>query len=242
MAEDERNRALRAAMGDFRAHLEHLDRLANLAWQEAKRLHSTVIGPEEFVLAILHPDAADSIAAQTLRECGVTRDAVEALTRRHRRQEEIPGGPQYNPSGMHIQYLAEGIAAGLGATEVGAEHVLLAFLWQPSYSAWQLEKLGTSREDVFRQLTAFGVDVPWRTLPARDPRTYGPKVEVPLDDLWILLRELMYVLPLGASFTWNHDWKKGWVSLTEGLDATDYIDRALERHRRRNRPPPADAT
>jgi hypothetical protein len=162
---------------------------------------------------------------------------VEEFTRRDQREEEIPGGPQYNPAGQHLTYMAEGIAAGLGASEVRAEHVLLAYLWEPVHSEWELEHLGTSREDVRRRLATLGVELPQPRLPARDPRTYGPDVDVSLDELWILLRELWYVLPQGASFTWNHDWKKGWVSVTDGLDATEYIQRALESHRRINLPP-----
>jgi hypothetical protein len=237
MSEGERTGALRAAMGNHRAHLRELDRLAHLAWQEAQRLRSTVIGPEEFLLALLHPEAGDSVAAQALRECGITRNAVEELTRRQQREEEIPGGPQYNPAGQHLTYMAEGIAAGLGESEVRAEHVLLAYLWEPEHSASELEQLGTSREDVRTRLAMLGIDLPQPGLPAPDPRKYGPDVDVALDDLWILLRELWYVLPQGASFTWNHDWKKGWVSVTDGLDANEYIQRALERHRRIYLPP-----
>ena len=236
MMENERIRALQDAMDEYRSHLRELDHLAHLAWQEAIRLRATVIGPEEFILAILHPEAGDSVAARVLRKCGITRDAFEGFTRRHQREEEIPGGPQYSPAGLHLQYMAEGIAAGLGDNEVGAEHVLLAYLWEPDHSARQLEQLGTSREEVRRRLAALGVDLPQPTLPARDPRKYGPRMEVPLDDLWILLRELWYVLPPGASFTWNHDWQEGWVSVTEGLDAQEYVERALERHGRINRP------
>jgi hypothetical protein len=240
MTENERIRALQEAMGDYRSHLRELDRLAHLAWREAKRLHATVIGPEEFILAILHPEAGDSVAARVLRECGITRDAFEGFTRRHQREEEIPEGPQYSPAGLHLQYLAEGIAAGLGDNKVGAEHVLLAYLWNPDYSTSRLERLGTSREDVRSRLAGLGVELPQPTLPAPDPRTYGPRMEVPFDDLWILLRELWYVLPPGASFTWNHDWEKGWVSVTEGLDAQEYVERALTRRRRRNLPPAKD--
>ena len=224
-------------MGDYRVHLRELDRLTGLAWQEAKRLRSTVIGPEELLLAILHPDAGESNAAMALRACGVTREAVEALVRRHQRTEEIPGGPQYNPAGQELSSMAEGIAAGLGDSEVRAEHLLLAYLWDPDHSARELEQLGTSREDVRRQLAALDVDVPQPRLPPHDPRKYGPDVDVTLDELWILLRELSYVLPSGASFTWNHNWKKGWVSATEGVDTEEYIKRALERHRHINQPP-----
>jgi ATP-dependent Clp protease ATP-binding subunit ClpA len=237
MNEEERVRALRAAMGEYRAHLRELDHFAGLARQEAERLRSTVIGPDEFLLALLHPDVGDSLAAQALRDCGVTREAVEELARPHQWEEEIPDGPQYNPAGLHLQYMAEGIAAGRGDTEVGAEHLLLAYLWEPDHSASELEQLGTSREQVRRQLEDLGVDLPQAELPARDPRRYGPEVDVPLDDLWILIRELSYVLPAEASFSFNHDWKNGWVALTEGLDAQEYIERALERHRRVNLPP-----
>lgn len=203
VSDDETTPALRAAMGDYRAHLRELDRLAGLAWQEARRLRLTGIGPEEFLLAILHPDAGDSAAARALRVCGVTREAVEGLVRRQQSEEEIAGGPQYNPAGQSLISLAEGIAAGLSDTEVRGEHLLLAYLWEPDHSAWELEDLGTSREDVLRQLAALGVGVPQPALPSPDPRKYGPEVDVTLDELWILLPELSYVLPLGASFTWN---------------------------------------
>lgn len=237
MSEDERIRALREAMGDYRAHLRELDELAHLAWREAKRLRSTVIGPDEFLLALLHPQAGESPAAQALRACGVTREAVEEMTGRGQRDEDVPDGPQYSPAGLNLENMAEGLAAGLGDRAVRAEHVLLAYLWEPHNSAWQLERLGTSRDEVLGRLATLGVDVPRPPLPAPDPRKYGPRVDVALDDLWILLRELWYVLPNGASFTWNHDGKKGWVSLTEGLDGKEYIERALERHRRLDLPP-----
>lgn len=218
-------------MGDYRAHLRQLDELTYLAWREARRLGSTVIGPEELVLAILHPEADDSAAAQALRACGVDRAALEALTGPQRQKDEIPGGPQHSPASYQLTFLAEGIAAGLGDSEVRAEHVLLAYLWAPECSARDLEHLGTSREDVLAELTARGVDVPQHMLPASDPRRYGPSVDVSLDELWILLRQLHYVLPLGADFTWNHDGTKGWVSVTEGLDADLYVRQALERRR-----------
>jgi ClpA/ClpB-like protein len=224
-------------MGDYRSHLRELDRLAHLAWQEARRLRCTVIGPEQFVLAILHAEASDSVAARALRECGITREGFEEVTRRQQSEDEIPGGPQLNPAGMQVEHMAEGIATGLGAGEVRAEHVLLAYLWAPSHSAWELEQLGTSREQVRNRLASLGVDLPQRDLPTRDPRRYGPSVDVSLDELWILLRQLSYVLPQDASFAWNHDWKKGWISVTEGLEAKDWVARALERHRRINLPP-----
>jgi hypothetical protein len=164
------------------------------------------------------------------------------MRRYPRRFRGIHTPTQYNPAGLHLLYLAEGLAAGLGDSGVRAEHVLLAYLWEPDHSAWQLEHLGTCRDDVRRQLAALGVDIPQAALPARDPRRYGRRLDESLDDLSILIQVLWYVLPEGASFSFHHDWKKGWISLIEGLDAEEYIERALERHRRINRPPSTGAT
>jgi hypothetical protein len=126
--------------------------------------------------------------------------------------------------------LAEGIAAGLGDLDVRAEHVLLAYLWMPDNSARTLEQLGTSREQVRDRVAELGVALPRAELPAPDPRRYGPDLYVSLDELSILLDELWYVLPRGASFAWNRDKEKGWVSLTEGLEPAGYVKAALDRH------------
>jgi hypothetical protein len=227
--------------GDYRSHLRELDHLARLAWREAKRLRCVAIGPEHFLLAILHPEAGDSLAARALRECGITRERLEPVTHPQRSERDIPGGPQFNPAGMRVQSVAEGIAAGLGAAAVRAEHVLLAYLWEPNHSAWQLEQVGTSRTQVRKRLTDVGVDLLQHDLPAPDTRRYGRCVDVPLEQLWLLLHELWYVLPQGASFRWNHDWKKGWISLTEGLEPQEYVERALARHRRIHLAPQEDA-
>lgn len=224
-------------MGEYRGHLRRLDHLAHLASREAKRLRSTAIGPEEYVLAILHPEAGESIAARALRDCGISREALAELTEPKRSREEIEGGPQRNPAAYFFMGTAEGIAAGLGASEVTPEHVVLAFLWDPNRSSRQLERLGASREQVRSRLAELGVELPQAELPVPDPRRWGPKVDVSLDQLWILLRELPYVLPQDAGLSFNHDWKKGWIAATEGVDLVVYIPRALARHRRLNLPP-----
>ena len=177
-------------MVTYRDHLQQLDHLHELAWREAKRLRSTVIGPEEYLLAILHPEMSRSIAAQSLRDCGITREAIAELCRHHA-TNEIDGGPQLNPAGYRLVASAEGIAAGLGASQVTPEHVLLAFLWDPDRSALQLKQFGSSREQVRARLAERGVDLPQPELPSPDPRRWGTKIDVPLDELWILLRELL---------------------------------------------------
>jgi hypothetical protein len=215
---------------EFRDHLNELDRLRRLAWSEAKRLGSMVIGPTELVLAILHPDAGDSAAARALRDCGIGRDELGELTALKANGEAIEGGPQLNPAAYGMLGMAEGIAAGNGATEVTADHVLLAFLWEPSRSEGVLERFGSSRELVLRSLAELGVDLPQDELPPPDPRRWGPSVDVPLDELMMLVRELPYVLPADAQIRFNHDRKKGWIAATEGIDLPTYIPRALARH------------
>jgi ATP-dependent Clp protease ATP-binding subunit ClpA len=215
---------------EFRDHVKELDRLLRLASSEASRLGSVVIGPEELVLAILHPDAGDSVAARALRDCGIEREGLAELTARKGNGEAIDGGPQLNPAAYRLLGLAEGIAAGLGSSDVGPEHLLLAFVWEPRFSAGVFETQGSRRELVRARLAQRGVDLPQADLPASDDRRWGPTIDVPLDELPILVQELQYVLPPAADIRFNFDRRNGWIAATEGVDLADYIPRALARH------------
>jgi hypothetical protein len=218
-------------MGEYRRHLRELDRLDALAFDAARRLGSGAVGPPHLVLAMLDPEVGDSVAGKALRDVGITQQAVEELTRSYAGDGDAVETPQHNPAALHMQCRAEGLAAGLGDPDVRAEHLLLAYLWDPNDSEHALIKLGASREHVRDRLAQLGVGVPGE-LPAADPRRYGPDVYVSLDELGVLIEELWYVLPQGASFAFNHDGEKGWVAVTEGLEPKGYIDAALERHRR----------
>jgi hypothetical protein len=198
------------------------------------------VGPEEYVLAILHPEAGESIAARALKDCGISREALAELAEPKRSKEEIEGGPQLNPAAYAFKGRAEGIAAGMGATEVLPEHVLLAFLWDPDRSMRQLEQFGASREQVRARLAELGVDLPQGELPPPDPRRWGPRVDVSLEELQILLRELPHVMPQDARMSFNHDWSTGWIAATEGVDLAVYIPRAVARHKRMRLPPEND--
>lgn len=179
------------------------------------------------------------MAAQALRDCGIDREAVAELTEHKRSAREIEGGPQLNPAAYQLMSLAEGMAAGLGALEVMTEHVLLAFLWEPNWSRRLPGDWCSSREQVQARLADLGIRLPQAELPPADPRRWGPKVDVPLEELWILLCELPYVMPAGAQVSFNHNWKTGWIAATEGVDLAVHVPRALARHRRMHRPPEA---
>jgi hypothetical protein len=135
-----------------------------------------------------------------------------------------------------LMSLAEGMAAALGAAEVSPEHVLLAYLWDPS-SEGQLTQLETSREAIRSGLAELGASLPQAELPSPDPRRWGPRTDVPIDELWVLLGELPYVMPSGAQLIFNHNWKTGWFRLTEGVDPAVYVPRARARHQRIHGPP-----
>ncbi len=167
-----------------------------------------------------------------MRDCGADREDVAELATWKRSEQEIEGGPQLNPAAYQLMSLAEGMAAGLGAPEVMPEHVLLAFLWDPGWSGRQR----FSRERLSARLAELGIRLPQAELPPVDPRRWGPRVDVPLDELWILLRELPYVMPPGAQLSFNHDWRKGWIVATEGVDLAVYVPRARARHRRLHLP------
>lgn len=226
-------------MGEYRGHLRGLDGLSRLAFAEAKRLGSMAVGPEELLLAILHPDAPESIAARALRDAGIDRDALAELVRAKGSRNEIEGGPQLNPAGYQLMSLAEGMAAGMGAPVVAPEHVLLGFLWEPGWAA-RLEHLGCSREDLAARLAQLGVRLPQAELPPRDSRRWGASTDVPIEDLPILLRHLPYVMPRDAQLSFNHDWRKAWIGATEGVDLAVHLPRARARHRRPDLPAQAD--
>lgn len=222
-------------MGQYRGQLEQLDLLERTAFAEARRLRCAAVGPEQFFLAVLHPEM-ESVAARALGVCGVGRGAVEKLVEDRRGSEwEIDGGPQLNPAGYQLMSRAEGMAAGMGARQVTAEHVLLAFLWDRS-SSWQLEHLGSSRQQLRSTLADLGFRLAQDELPPVDPRKWVP-VDVPLEDLGTLLQVLPYVMPSDAQLRFNHDWKKGWIGATAGVDLAACIPRAMARHRRLNMPP-----
>ena len=220
-------------MSQYRAHLRELDRLFGLAWHEAKRLGVMALGPEEIILAIVHPDAPDSVAARVLKSCGLDRETLERLTDHKRASAELEDGPQPNPAAQHLCHMAEGIAAGRGDATVTADHVLMAFIWDPGHSGWQLSSLGSSREQIRDRLAEHGIVFEQPELPQADPRRWGQRVELSLEELGIVMHELHQVLPQGASFVWNRNQDSGFVAVSEGLDPEHYVRVALDRHHRR---------
>jgi hypothetical protein len=220
-------------MSSYRAHLRELDRLVlRLAHSDAMRLRLAAIGPEVIVLAILHPEAGDSIAAQVLRECGLDRGICERRLEHYRAQDGRDPSPQLNPAAVQLGAMAEGIAAGLGARTVTAEHVLLAAIWDPSFYSERREPSGPTREQLRDALARRGFALPHAELPSPNPRRFGPPFFLPADQMYVAVGELRHVLPKGASFGCNTkpDTGEAFVIVDEGLDAKHYVRLALARH------------
>jgi hypothetical protein len=219
-------------MSRYEAHRKQLRRLVlGIAFAEARRLELSAVGPDAILLAILHPDAGDTIAAQVLRENGLDRERFERRLDRVRSPSDRPDGPQLNPGAYQLTAMAEGIAAALGAETITAEHVLLAAIWDPSFYRGDLMAESPSREQLRLALAAHGFALPQAQLPPRNPRRLGPPFFLPKAEMERAVRQLRHVLPEGASFGCNHTpgTNEAYIRVDEGLDAERYVLLALAR-------------
>ena len=117
------------------------DRLLVRAWKQADDLGHGFVGDGHFLLALLDP-ADESLAAEALRASGLTREAYRRVLARLYGSEEVEsvrdpsgreGGP--NPALYATMGRAQGLAAGLGATQTSREHLLVAILWDGDSAA-----------------------------------------------------------------------------------------------------------
>jgi ATP-dependent Clp protease ATP-binding subunit ClpA len=189
-------------------------------------------GTEHFLLAVAHPEQA-TVAAQALRTCGATYDALRRELAGAFAETHQPRGDSdtisLNPVGHQLLGCAVGLAGGLGAAEPGAEHVLLAFLWRSDHE-WVLNQVGTSRQAVYAQLRKQGVVVPHAALLPPPPATRGDvqRVDVPLERLDDLIGRLPALLPEGAQWGWNiADESRGWVVAEGDFDLAAIVRRAI---------------
>jgi ATP-dependent Clp protease ATP-binding subunit ClpA len=123
------------------------------AFDEALRLRHSFVAEDHFLLALVRP-SEETMAAQVLRESGVNYEALSAFVIEDFARSDPPleeadldSGICTNPAAHELMGRAEGLAAGLGAGQVSAEHVLLALLWSPG-TDWMFEGCGTTRQAV----------------------------------------------------------------------------------------------
>lgn len=201
------------------------------AFEEAARLGSGYAGAEHFLLALLRP-GEETIAAQTLRDCGAEYDALSSALARalaERRGGRTRDGISLNPAGHELIGRAEGLAAGLGDESVTAEHMLLALVWDDQ-RGWPLAAAGTTREAVYERLRARGVRLAVELPPSREPPA-GPEQRVyfPQSQLRDVLARLPALLPPDADLRWNLDGPfRAWVGANGDFDLRERVRRALD--------------
>jgi ATP-dependent Clp protease ATP-binding subunit ClpA len=145
---------------------EELHRLEIAAFEESARLGHKDVGADHLLLALC-ASGEDTAAARALQAAGVEYESIPQAMARHREGEPPPWKEQrQTPDAFHIAGIAIGLATGLGAERVEAEHLLLAILWEPNLPAnYLLARLAPTRAEILSRLVAEGVRIPREPLP-----------------------------------------------------------------------------
>jgi hypothetical protein len=224
---------------------EHLTddarRALRLAREEAQGMNHYWLGTEHLLLGLVRMVAEDNTAP-----------GVEALRRllRHTNEETIRArvtaavgsspegitdGVSLTPRMNRILEQARKLAEENGRDRAGTEYLLLGmFRESGGVGDLILSKLGITYREVCRQLVLLGA-LPGPLDPNDMNRTYqrrryGERVIIAKDQLSVVLQRLPELLPPGASLALNHlDEHRSYVRISEGLDAAEYVRRALER-------------
>jgi hypothetical protein len=207
------------------------------AFAEAERLGHSWVGPEHGLLAILRGDPADT-ARLALEEAGLEAERfeqwyVESVGRSDPKPKRDPGrdGISPNPAWYGVLGRAEGLAAGVGVSDVRPVDLLLALLWDTR--EWlPVTGLGVSREDVAASLGRAGVTLPATPPPDLDRPWRNPvRVDFPMSALGGVVEVLKQRHPPGSGLRWaiNHDEaERAWAMAEEGIDLQVIVDQVLE--------------
>lgn len=219
-------------MAEHREWAAELGRASFAAADEAVRLGDGRIDDDHLLLALVRA-GEDTPAARALRACGATYERLAAALARG---EPGPADDERSfimlatsPAAHRLEARAEGIALGADAAAVTAEHVLVAFLWEPETERL-LERCGTTREAVRDALAGLGAHVPPALPPSPPPCPDGPRQHVDFreEELPQVLRRLVAELPEGAHWGWNVDREGGaWVDGVGDFDLEEQVRAAL---------------
>jgi hypothetical protein len=214
-----------------RAHLSELDRLFRSACDEATALRQHWCGTGHVLLALV---ASNSVAASALADLGVTHESLaRALVDDVESDPSVQGAAEdeewftITPAVHELEGRSEGLAAGLGASKVRPEHVLIAYLWSPYTSVDLEEQFGITREAVLERLGALGVDLPRAPLPPR-PLPLGARIFVPYERLMDVVHGVGLRLPPDSGIGFNHDGEsRAWVSAHREIDLEHHVRAVL---------------
>jgi hypothetical protein len=205
-------------------------RLLKMGADEATRLGQHWMGPEHTLLGVLRGDP-DDVARRALEQAGVDASMVEGwITRMDTGAGEERAGVKPNPRWYTIEGRAEGMAAALGASEVGSVHFLLALLWDQR--RWNLtEEPGVSREAIVTALAELGATLPAAPLPDLErKRNFTQYVEFPRHKTSEVLRLLAERHPPGSGPTYGFNYtddETAWVRAEDGIDLQSIVDEAI---------------
>ncbi len=134
-------------MFQFQGFTQKANKALNLALESAQNMGHTYVGTEHILLGLVNEGSG--VAAQALKSCGVT---AQALEERIRGVDGV-GAPtelspnDFTPRTKRVAQSAVMISSRMGASYVGTEHLLLAVISDTdSYAVSILSELGVSRE------------------------------------------------------------------------------------------------
>lgn len=180
------------------------------AFREMEKLRARYCTLEHFLLALLSPDQP-TIALQVLTDMGVTYEQVAESSKRMQRPTRAKGG-RSTPTFHLMQGWAQGIAVGLGYTEISDEICLLALAYGVVGDRSTLESFDLQADEVVERLREHGVKAP-SVAPPISSRLLGPQgpfVYFPPEDWTTVTRALHEQYPTGrASWGTNKSrWKR----------------------------------
>jgi hypothetical protein len=217
-------------------------RALQLARDEARHLNHHWLGTEHLLLGLVKMVAEGSTAPgvvalrRLLRRAGedtIRGKVTEAVA--PRRPKAIADGQEITPHMHRTLEQARRLAEENGRDRAGTEYLLLGMFREGGGVGGRvLSQLGITYLDVCRQLVLLGAlpgpldpeDIN-RTYPKR---RYGERVIIAKEHLSVVLQRLPELLPPRASLAFNHlDEHRSYMRISEGLDAAEYVRRALER-------------
>lgn len=213
-------------------------RAFDLAIPEAEALGHSWLGEVHIVLGI---SRTETRARRALDAVGITHQRIqEAANELLKESTSDPEGRElpkwmFNSAGAKAINWAEGYATGRGETP-GEDHLLVAVLWDNRcFTAAVFRRLGVSRAAVAEALRREGGAAPEVDPPADPPQVdWGEKVELTMDELRVVVRELPKRIHLGPrKFAFNHDGKgHGFVMADRAIDLRGHVEAILSTSRR----------
>lgn len=225
---------MRVAFLDVGAsRFQPIGKALDLAIPEAEALGHNWIGDLHILLGICRTNPS---ARRALNAVGVTYERLqEAALERLRTSPRDPDASEpsnwsFNPAAAKAVNWACGYAVGRGERP-SVDHLLVGVLWNPgSVTAMVFRGLGVSRGALIEALRHEGARAPDAEPPPDRPQVnWGEKIDLSLDELRVVVRELPKRIDLRPrQFGWNHDGKgSGFVVADRAIDLRGHVDAIL---------------